>query len=134
MTFREDAASNTDTNEEQGYTLSQGQDYRHESKVKQTDKQVLVRKVGQTKAEKKLLQKQQEKALEEQRKEEAKRRKERLKILTEARNLSEQERRRQDKEKRTMKMARDLDVMATPHFDVNARSRALFDNAAGSIF
>ena len=135
--FREDAAPYADTSGEQGHTPSQGLNHGWELEEKQIDKEVLFRNVGQTKAEKKLLQKQQkerEKALEEQRKEEARRRKERQKILTEARNLSEKERRRQDKEKRAMKMARDLDVMGTPHFDVNARSRALFDNAAASIF
>eukprot|EP00731_Ephydatia_muelleri_P012251 Em0006g1145a len=135
--FREDAAPYADTSGEQGHTPSQGLNHGWELEGKQIDKEVLFRNVGQTKAEKKLLQKQQkerEKALEEQRKEEARRRKERQKILTEARNLSEKERRRQDKEKRAMKMARDLDVMGTPHFDVNVRSRALFDNAAASIF
>ena len=132
VTYREDVESEM----EGEYTFTQGLEGGQEGlgEWHQMDKQVLFGGVGQTKVQKKVLQKEMGKGLEEQRREETKRRKERQKILAEARNLSEKERRRQDKEKHAMKMASDLDSVPTPHFDVNARSRALFYNAAASIF
>ena len=119
------------------YTLSLGEDggFGFGQDIPRTNHQeLLVGDASQTKAEKKKQQKERERALEERRKEDARKRNERQKILAEVRNLSEKERKRQEKEKRAGKMARDLDVMPTPHFDVNARSRALFENAAASIF